>query len=95
MWWDIKRRRCVFSDCSMLKVAINFAKAGSWGKGAVQMHKFCSEQEKDQRDGKADNGRERKSISCSGQSASAAEPEKTESESRTITIRAQGSWGQD
>lgn len=29
---SVKRRRCVFSDCLMLKVAINFVKAGKLGK---------------------------------------------------------------
>ena len=53
-----------FSDCLMLKVAINFVTAGQWGCGQL-----CSEQEKGQRDGKADNGRVRKPTSCSGQSA--------------------------
>lgn len=59
-------------------------------KARWRCSKFCSEQEKEQCDGEADNGRERKSISCSGQSALAAELEKTESRSRTGVIRAPG-----
>lgn len=53
MWWDIKRRRCVFSDCLMLKVAINFAEAGkSWKRHSGDAVNFVQNRKKSSAMGK-------------------------------------------